>query len=952
MTRIFKLLGAVLAAVMALAIIGAVVLAWTFDPNDYKGYAETWVKERTGRDFRLEQDLKLAFFPWLAVETGGITLGNAAGFGPEPFARIDEAAVRVRLLPLLSKRIEIGTIALDGVALNLAVDAAGKGNWEDLVNAEQTAPTAAASTEPSALDTLDIAGLTIRNGAVSWRENTTDLRYSLSKLTLDAGHIALGAPIDLEIAFDLLDAAAGLTLGLAVKGEVEAQADGAVSARDVDATFRVADSTDPEHAQGRLQIAALDMTAEQRVETGATTLSATLNHVAVDPSTLAFEAAWTSAAFAGTDGSLRMSGLTTRTADIEAAWELQGQSMLEQPVLSGSVRIAGASLANAVERLALELPRGLDARSLGTLDLTATFTAALDPQRITLTDVNANALGMALAGEATLAGNALSARVQAPAFTPNEAMSALIRANVPSDIDSRAIDRLAFGARVQSNLDTGQTSIRDLRAELLGATLTGEIDTVPQRGGTLYRGTLKSSRFPPGPFVTAFRSLLPDPIAPNELGTLALDTHFAYDTANDSLTLDPLALELFGLVGQGQLTGRTVSASPSWSGQVAVQRFVPRDLFKRFGQPVPETSDPAALTRATINTRFLVDEARGRFENITLDLDDSRITGDFTVEGFENSLYQFALAIDKVDVDRYLPPSSEQAAEGEAAAGDIELPVEALNGLKLDGRVAVGNLTMAGMRFDDVATDLKLGGGSAALNSARAKLYGGEFQGSLAVDARGTEPTLSLAGRATGLQLAPLIEALFAEPANVSGTGNFDLALAGHGLKVIDNVKTAAGDLRFTLSNGTIEGFNLGRTLCSVYNTSQKLAQPAKAANATAYQSIGGTAKVTNGVAQSSDLLARTAFMDVTGKGGLTLAEQRLDYELNAKLTGPIGIQGCESMQPLIGDSIPLRIRGTVTEPEILPDFSEILRQRLRQEAQKSITNRLQERLQDLVKPK
>ena len=165
----------------------------------------------------------------------------------------------------------------------------------------------------------------------------------------------------------------------------------------------------------------------------------------------------------------------------------------------------------------------------------------------------------------------------------------------------------------------------------------------------------------------------------------------------------------------------------------------------------------------------------------------------------------------------------------------------------------------------------------------------------------------------------------------------------------MDNVKTAAGNVSFALENGAIDGFNLGRTLCAVYNSTQKVAQPAKADDVTAFQTIRGTAKVTNGVAQSNDLLARTSFMDVTGKGNLGLAEQRLDYDLVAKLTGPIAIAGCESMRPLIGDSIPLTLRGTLAEPEIRPDFSEILRQRLREEAEKSITNRLQQRLQDLI---
>ena len=181
-----------------------------------------------------------------------------------------------------------------------------------------------------------------------------------------------------------------------------------------------------------------------------------------------------------------------------------------------------------------------------------------------------------------------------------------------------------------------------------------------------------------------------------------------------------------------------------------------------------------------------------------LQLDDSRITGDFTVAGFQNPKYLFTLAIDHVDADRYLPPKARDAQAGEATAGDIELPAN--NTMQIDGQMQIGNLTLAGMSFQDVGSRIVLGGGDAKLESARARLYGGEFAGNFHVKAAGDEPGLSLAGNASGLQLQPLIEALTGEPANFSGTGSFDLNLAGRGRTVIENVQSAAGNVTFDMS--------------------------------------------------------------------------------------------------------------------------------------------------------
>src|SRR5499427_3219882 len=134
-----------LAVLVLLIVIAGMVVAAFFDPNDYKGVATDAFTARTGRTLAVEQNLKLSYFPWLAVETGGVTIGNAKGFGGEtaespPFATIERVAARVKLMPLLHKQIEIGTVEIGGLKLNLARDAKLRGNWQDLLDAAKSPP--------------------------------------------------------------------------------------------------------------------------------------------------------------------------------------------------------------------------------------------------------------------------------------------------------------------------------------------------------------------------------------------------------------------------------------------------------------------------------------------------------------------------------------------------------------------------------------------------------------------------------------------------------------------------------------------------------------------------------------------------------------------------------------------------------------------------------------------
>ncbi len=118
----------------------------------------------------------------------------------------------------------------------------------------------------------------------------------------------------------------------------------------------------------------------------------------------------------------------------------------------------------------------------------------------------------------------------------------------------------------------------------------------------------------------------------------------------------------------------------------------------------------------------------------------------------------------------------------------------------------------------------------------------------------------------------------------------------------------------------------------------------------TAYEAIKGSAVVTTGSAASNDLLARTSFMDLNGAGSLHLAEGELDYELDAKLTAPIAIENCATMDQFVGDSLPFNIRGTVTAPVITPDFSKLVQRQIREEIQERLEDRIKDRLRDILR--
>ncbi len=198
--RILKIAGWVLGGIVTLLIVGVALVALFFDPNDYKTEIEQLVKDKTGRTFTLSGDLKLSVFPWLAVQVGPATLGNAPGYGDAPMVSIAGARLGIKLRPLLQGQFEIGAVELDSPQIVLVQTADGN-NWSDMGGDTDT-ETPAAEQPSSKLD-ASIASISIRNGSISYEDRAASTQTSVSDFNLSTGRLQPGQPFDLKSDFKL-----------------------------------------------------------------------------------------------------------------------------------------------------------------------------------------------------------------------------------------------------------------------------------------------------------------------------------------------------------------------------------------------------------------------------------------------------------------------------------------------------------------------------------------------------------------------------------------------------------------------------------------------------------------------------------------------------------------------------------------------------------------------------
>jgi AsmA protein len=326
--RILKVTGWVVGGLFALLII-ALFAIWLFvNPNDYKGRIAQAVMNSTGRDLSLPGDIKLSVFPWIALEFGPASLGSPPGFDNEPFAGVRHAALRIKLLPLLHRQLQIGRVTVDGLDLRLRKNAGGKGNWEGFghTHSNSTAPSGSSGGEVL----QDLAGVVVTDSRIAYQDKV------LEHVNLDVGHLGARAPVPVKLSLDLISRRDALPIH--IDGQFAAELDTAAQ---------------------RYRLTALQFKGTYSPRTGAASLPWQL--AAPDLSL---------------DLSMQTLAAPNLSLDLAAAHiqaQVVGSKIIDAPRMSGTFQLAAPALPGSMGKLGMPLPVTRDARALSKLTVRGNY---------------------------------------------------------------------------------------------------------------------------------------------------------------------------------------------------------------------------------------------------------------------------------------------------------------------------------------------------------------------------------------------------------------------------------------------------------------------------------------------------------------------------------------------------------------------------------------------------
>ncbi|MBZ0127223.1 MAG: AsmA family protein [Rhodocyclaceae bacterium] len=406
---------------------------------------------------------------------------------------------------------------------------------------------------------------------------------------------------------------------------------------------------------------------------------------------------------------------------------------------------------------------------------------------------------------------------------------------------------------------------------------------------------------------------------------------------SQSLQAGKLTLDLDARQGETTVKGNLASALsanlekqtvelPAFSGELNVAN--PQMPMKTVRLPL------TGGLRADIDGQTAALHANTQF-------DESKIAAKVNVSRFSPLALGFDLDIDRLNVDKYLPPKP--AATGEKAP-EKPLDFSAIKGLNASGTVKIGQLQVSNVKASNVRLEVKAAGGKLDVAPLTASLYDGSLNGALSVNANNNH--VALKNNLANVNINPLMKDALDKDV-LEGRGNVALDVTTAGTTVTAMKKGLNGAASLNLKDGAIKGINLAKTFRetkAVFTMRKDAVQQAKQTEKTDFSELSATFRIANGVARNDDLSMKSPFIRLGGAGDINIGEDRMDYVAKASVVNTAGGQGGKELDHLKGLTVPVRVSGPFDKLAYNIEFGGLVAEAAKAKVEEKVKEKVQEK--------
>ncbi|MBP1740891.1 MAG: asmA, partial [Deltaproteobacteria bacterium] len=288
------------------------------------------------------------------------------------------------------------------------------------------------------------------------------------------------------------------------------------------------------------------------------------------------------------------------------------------------------------------------------------------------------------------------------------------------------------------------------------------------------------------------------------------------------------------------------------------------------------------------------------------------------------------LNLDKINVDRYLPPSSQKSAAKEekgkaASAASKKTDYSPLRKMVVNGTAKIGALTAMGAKVEDVNLKVTGKNGIFHVDPLTAKVYQGGVSAKSALDVRQNVPKTTVDFQTKGVQAGPLLRDVLKKDF-IEGTANADASLQMEGDDPELIKKTLDGKGQFLFTDGAIKGIDLAgmaRNAKAAFGLAKEGEQKPK----TDFSELNAPFTITKGLVNTTGTTMNSPLLRIQATGKANLVNESLDLRLETKVVGSLKGQGDTKERE--GITVPILVTGTFSSPSFAPDMKGVLEKTL-----------------------
>ncbi|MBR9882247.1 MAG: AsmA family protein, partial [Oceanospirillales bacterium] len=316
--------------------------------------------ESGGVELKINGEIDWSVFPWLGLAVNDISIR----YPEQPqLATLNQAQLSVKLMPLLSANVEMSSILVDGLKLNL-ITTGRANNWSRIDATKESAAATNNGDEKSGsgspLRGLDIESIALTNAQIRYVDEALGNRIEINNLNLNTGRVFPDQPVPVELSAQVNQ----------FQGDTQTL-----------------------NATTSLSTAALLNLAKKQYQLDKLNANLELTHAALGdkPLKLALKGKLDADAAAQ---KIDLNLETLSLANLVASGQIGIQSF-SAPIFSGEINLATFNLKELLEQLGQSAPETQDAKALTAVSLNAKLdgpanTLGLNPLTLTLDDTQFN----------------------------------------------------------------------------------------------------------------------------------------------------------------------------------------------------------------------------------------------------------------------------------------------------------------------------------------------------------------------------------------------------------------------------------------------------------------------------------------------------------------------------------------------------------------------------------